>query len=95
MRIKNHPRATKQRYVKRSILVAEEMLNRSLAENEVVHHMDGDTQNDVASNLKILVRPDHKRLHSKALAKTRSRDSFGRFISEKGGKTDGKRRGTY
>lgn len=44
--------------------IAEETLQRKLNTNEVVHHMDGSTVNNDVSNLVIISRANHIRLHS-------------------------------
>lgn len=43
--------------------VAETLLGRPLAIDEVVHHKDGDTRNNGPSNLQVLTRGQHSRLH--------------------------------
>lgn len=49
-------------------LVAEEILGRPLASHEVVHHIDGDRANNEPSNLEVLARADHMRLHHHGLS---------------------------
>ena len=44
-------------------IVAEEMLGRPLLPEEVVHHIDHDKTNNDPSNLQIMTRADHARLH--------------------------------
>ena len=48
-------------YVYRRIV--EKELNRKIATNEVVHHLDGNSQNNELTNLMILTRTMHGRLH--------------------------------
>jgi len=55
-------------YVKRECVhehrkVAQKMLGRALHSDEVVHHIDGDKQNNVPENLEILTRAEHMRKH--------------------------------
>lgn len=49
----DHPNTTKQRYVAEHRLVAEQTLGRYLQRNEVVHHIDGNPQNNDPSNLEV------------------------------------------
>jgi hypothetical protein len=44
-------------------IVAEEMLGRPLLPEEVVHHIDHDKTNNDPSNLQIMTRAEHARLH--------------------------------
>ena len=59
-----HPRAIK-RYVRRSMLVAEATIGRFLAEDEVVHHVNGDKSDDRPENLRVLKKHEHSLIHSK------------------------------
>jgi hypothetical protein len=43
--------------------VAEAVLGRRLLATEVVHHRDGDEQNNAPENLEVLTRAEHARLH--------------------------------
>lgn len=45
--------------------IAEKFLKRPLLANEIVHHIDGDKRNNEFSNLVIMDRIDHIKLHSK------------------------------
>lgn len=45
-------------------VVAEEMLGRKLAPEEVVHHKDHNRGNNSPENLQVMKRNDHSRLHS-------------------------------
>jgi hypothetical protein len=47
--------------------VMENKLGRSLDFNEIVHHIDGDKTNNDISNLKVMDRGDHIRLHCKGV----------------------------
>ena len=43
--------------------IVEQMLGRKLDTNEVVHHKDGDKWNNDPSNLEVMTREEHTRLH--------------------------------
>lgn len=60
----NHPRATKEGYVRTHILVAEEKLGRYLQSEECVHHIDKDKYNNSPDNLMIFKTiADHSAFH--------------------------------
>lgn len=44
-------------------VVAEQMIGRPLARDEVVHHKDGNRQNNRPENLQVMTRAEHTRLH--------------------------------
>ena len=46
-------------------VIAEEMLGRKLLSNEIVHHIDGNSQNNDPSNLQVMTQSEHCRLHFK------------------------------
>lgn len=43
--------------------VAEQMLGRPLARDEIVHHIDGNKRNNDPSNLQVMTQAEHARLH--------------------------------
>ena len=47
----DHPRAKARQYVKEEILLAEAALGKTLPEKAVVHHVNGDSQNNWRTNL--------------------------------------------
>ena len=63
----NHPKAMQSHnwkgYVYEHILIAEEDYGRNLLENEEVHRLDLNRSNNRPSNLIILSKKSHKRLH--------------------------------
>lgn len=62
-----HARATNSSgYVKRAVLVAEDLLGRPLLPEEDVHHLDGNKMNDRPENLMVLTHAAHARLHMEA-----------------------------
>lgn len=64
---KNHPFATKNGLIQEHRLVAEQLVNRHLFENEVVHHIDGNTLNNNVANLMIFATArEHNAFHLNA-----------------------------
>lgn len=60
---RDHPRADANGYAYEHILVAEEMLGRRLAIDEVVHHRDGNKRNNTPDNLAVVTRTEHAAIH--------------------------------
>lgn len=67
--IPEHHLSDKNGYVYEHRLVAEEILNRPLLEGEVVHHRDGNKQNNSPENLDILSKSEHIKLGHNILTK--------------------------
>ena len=57
-----HPRQNGG-YVKRSVLVLEKKLRRSLENGEFPHHVDGNRMNDDPQNLELTDRSSHMKIH--------------------------------
>ena len=51
------------RTIARARVVMTEMLGRELRPDEIVHHLDSDSLNDDPSNLQLVSRADHMRIH--------------------------------
>lgn len=64
------------RYAYEHHVVMMEVIGRPLNPDEIVHHRDGNRTNNVISNLELLTRSDHARLHGDA---PQARDTLGRF----------------
>ena len=64
----DHPKAMVSEnwlgYIYEHIAIAESRLGRSIRDNEEVHHLDSNRENNLPSNLIVLERPQHQRLHS-------------------------------
>lgn len=58
----NHPLAV-GRYVPEHRLIAEQTIGRSLAANEVVHHINGVTTDNRPENLQVMTQSEHARHH--------------------------------
>jgi hypothetical protein len=61
--IPEHSKAVKG-YVLRYRIVAEKALGRPLRDDEVVHHIDGNTSNDSADNLQVMTKSEHSMHHA-------------------------------
>lgn len=60
----DHPLADNRGYAYEHRLVAQEKMGRALAEGEVIHHIDGNKQNNDPSNLIIVsTHSEHMHLH--------------------------------
>lgn len=75
--VANHPYCDKRGYVMEHRLVLEEFFNRFLRPTEIVHHLDGNRQNNLVSNLELL--DDQNKHASKHLRGKRNPN--GRFVS--------------
>jgi len=53
----------KGKYQYQHRIIVEQQLGRKLKKNEVVHHIDGNKQNNVLTNLIVLSNTDHMKLH--------------------------------
>lgn len=60
-------------------VIAEMMLGRELMMDEVVHHMDHNRCNNNPSNLEVMTRSEHVRLHALENHKNRTRNLQGQF----------------
>lgn len=58
-----HPNKTKGNYVYLHRLMAEAKLGRYLGEDEIVHHIDGNPENNHWDNLEVMTQAEHAREH--------------------------------
>jgi predicted nucleic acid-binding Zn ribbon protein len=63
-----HPKAMRggnwDGYIYEHILIAEEVIDRSLKEGEVVHHLDKNRSNNSPDNILVMHGPMHNKLHT-------------------------------
>ena len=53
----------KPKYIREHIFLIERHLGRALLPGEIVHHLNGNKQDNRLSNLRVMSSADHKRLH--------------------------------
>ena len=75
IRIPNHPKTNNRGYVRLHIILAEYFFEREVEKGEVVHHKNGDRQDNRKENLEILEKKEHDRLH--ALKRHEGKSRFG------------------
>lgn len=61
------------------VVIAEQRLGRRIRPNEVVHHIDENKQNNNISNLQVMTRAEHARIHALNNLKNRQRKQNGQF----------------
>ena len=59
----SHPHKDKKGYIMQHRLVMEQHLGRYLEDTEEVHHIDGNKKNNLISNLQLLTKTEHRRIH--------------------------------
>ena len=61
------------------VVIMESMIGRRLYSYECVHHRDHNRANNEKSNLMLMTRSEHARLHAKESTDKRERDKLGRY----------------
>ncbi len=61
----DHPKATKDGYIMEHDLVMECLIGRHLRDDECVHHIDFNRQNNKKENLKLMTKSEHMSYHMK------------------------------
>lgn len=61
----NHPRASRDGFVLRSIVAYEIYHNIQVKLGPEIHHMDGNRLNDSKENLQLLTNSDHQKTHAR------------------------------
>lgn len=67
----NHPKSGSRGYVRLHIILAEYYFNTTVKEGEVVHHKNGNRQDNRKENLEIMTKEEHDRLHAKLRSKNK------------------------
>lgn len=66
--VPEHKDAGTQGHVYEHRLLAEKVVGRQLTKNEIVHHKDGNKQNNSLDNLEVLSKYEHQRVHAQERA---------------------------
>ncbi len=61
----DHPKSTKDGYIMEHILVVEKSIGRHLEENECVHHINENREDNRIENLKLMTKSEHMSYHAK------------------------------
>ena len=61
--VPEHPNVTKNGYVLLHRVIIENHIGRLLTEDEIVHHKDHNKKNNDISNLEVLTKDEHSRIH--------------------------------
>ena len=61
--VPDHPKATRHGYILLHRVIMENAIGRMLTELEIVHHKDHDRFNNDISNLELMSRQEHSRIH--------------------------------
>ena len=64
--VPDHPNAHSDGYVMLHTVLMEISIGRYLSENEVVHHRDGNRENNNINNLELMTAKEHQSMHMKA-----------------------------
>ena len=78
VKMRNHPRADRNGYVRRSILVWEQH-HGPVPVGMVIHYVNGNPQDDRIENLKALPHGEHVRLHKRGCDQPREIGKFTRY----------------
>lgn len=58
-----HPKKDNKGYIAEHILIAESQIGRYLKEDEIIHHINGNKQDNRIENLQVLTKTEHKKIH--------------------------------
>ncbi|KKL16807.1 hypothetical protein LCGC14_2491880 [marine sediment metagenome] len=81
VRLPDHHRAYSNGYVYEHILVAEKKLGRFLKKGELIHHIDGDRQNNAPENIIVNKSIAHHKMYHRKNNKLRRPDELNITIS--------------
>lgn len=62
--VPEHPKATANGYVLYHRVVMENSIDRMLTDNEEIHHIDRNPHNNDISNLQLVTKEKHRKIHS-------------------------------
>lgn len=68
-----HHRADTGGYVTEHTLVVEKKLDRLLRNGEIIHHINGDKNDNCHENLRVMTQSQHRKIHEKELQKWRKK----------------------
>jgi hypothetical protein len=80
IRMPDHPRAWRNGFVPEHIVIAEDMIQRPIAEYECVHHINGDHKDNHPDNLIVLAEKLHVTLHARLRAGRKPRCRCGQDL---------------
>ena len=72
----NHPKANSRGYVRLHVILAEYYFDTTIEDGEVVHHVNGDRQDNRKENLVIMTKEEHDRLHREQRSKLKRRSNL-------------------
>lgn len=75
----SHPWPRKGGLIREHVMVMERHIGRRLGQNELVHHKDGNKQNNAIENLELMTFDAHSKLHRSFDAHTYSRGKDGKY----------------
>ena len=76
-----HPFRYGRLMIPEHIAIMEKHLGRRLSKEEVVHHRNGNRQDNRVSNLEIMKRSEHCSLHAREAVQLKNRNEHGQFIA--------------
>lgn len=73
-------RLSKTKFIDKHRLIMEKHIGRELSSNEIVHHINGDSNDDKIENLEILTRSEHTKKHIKVVEANLKKGQIARTI---------------
>lgn len=78
----SHPRPSMfGTHVYEYVLIVEKHIGRYLVNGEVVHHIDGNVENNLLENLQLTTQSEHIKLHKKDLQNKKWKENHTRILS--------------
>lgn len=72
-----HPYSNGRKMMQKHIMVMELQIGRQIQSDEVVHHKNGNRQDNRLENLELMTRSEHSKMHGPTMKRGRNQD--GRF----------------